>query len=313
MGFDVTRAALLRSTRSRGRDREGSLARHRLRFHLQEIDLAPGETLLGRSPECHVTIDDPLVSRVHARVVVHGDAATIEDLNSRNGVRVNGMLVREPTKLRDRDRIRIGTQEFLFHEVTSGPRIVGKSTGFLRNCEKCGTPFPEELGACPHCGGAGRRGQEESTLSGVLASSRPSWAMDLLFELIDRALELGRWEEAEEIMGRTETVLDDRLASSDPIADHEYKRLLSYASRVAQARHSPKWVKWTAAVCARAGLLPPADVVARLRTIPLPDSAEVVAALDILLLRASSSAYLRGSDEASSLAALQQWRRELGH
>ncbi len=288
------------------------MARYRLRFHLQEIDLVAGETLLGRSPDCHVTIEDPLVSRVHARIVVDGDSATIEDLNSRNGVRVNGVLVREPTPLHDRDRVRIGAQEFLFHLQTTGSRrSSGKSTGFLRNCESCGTPFPQELGTCPHCGGVGRPNQEEATLSGVLASSRPSWAMDLLFELIDRALSIGRWEDADEVMGRVAAALEERLAAGDVPNEEEYTRLVSVASRVAQARHSAKWVRWTAAVLCRSGRLPSAEAVARLRTVPLQDSADVVADLDACLRHATSTAITSGTDEASSLAALEQWRREL--
>lgn len=288
------------------------MARYRLRFQLQEIDLVPGETLLGRSPDCHVTIEDPLVSRVHARIVVKGDRATIEDLNSRNGVRVNGVLIREPTQLNDRDRLRIGTQEFLFHELAAGSRrAVGKSTGFLRNCEQCGTPYPEELGACPHCGGIGLTRQEESTLSGVLAASRPSWAMDLLFELIARALELGHWEEAEQVMARAAGALDDRLAAGETPSEHEYVRLFSLASRVAQSRHAPKWVRWIVGVISRSGHLPSPEVVARLRTIPLQDGADVVTDLDTYLRRATSGGRQPGSDEASSLAALEQWLREL--
>ncbi len=37
--------------------------RFRLRFMLQEFELAPGDTLIGRSEECHITLFDPLISR----------------------------------------------------------------------------------------------------------------------------------------------------------------------------------------------------------------------------------------------------------
>ena len=66
------------------------MARYRLRFLLQEFDLPRGATILGRSSDCHVTIEDPLVSRHHARIVLEGDRAVVYDLNSRNGVKVNG-------------------------------------------------------------------------------------------------------------------------------------------------------------------------------------------------------------------------------
>ena len=58
------------------------MARYRLRFLLQEFDLPRGATILGRSSDCHVTIEDPLVSRQHARIMVRGEEATLEDLGS---------------------------------------------------------------------------------------------------------------------------------------------------------------------------------------------------------------------------------------
>ena len=51
------------------------MARYRLRFLLQEFDLPRGTTLIGRSSECQVTIEDPLVSRQHARILIDGDEA----------------------------------------------------------------------------------------------------------------------------------------------------------------------------------------------------------------------------------------------
>ena len=69
------------------------MARYRLRFLLQEFDLPPGDTLIGRGPDCRVTLVDPLVSRHHARVRNDGASSTIEDLGSRNGTFVNGVSI----------------------------------------------------------------------------------------------------------------------------------------------------------------------------------------------------------------------------
>ncbi|MBK7396871.1 MAG: FHA domain-containing protein [Myxococcales bacterium] len=55
------------------------MARYRLRLLLQEFDLPQGETVLGRSPECQVTIDDPLVSREHAKIIVQDDTVVCRD------------------------------------------------------------------------------------------------------------------------------------------------------------------------------------------------------------------------------------------
>jgi len=87
--------------------------RHRLRFLLQELDLPHGETLIGRSPDCLITLDDPLVSRRHGRLLIRGEEAIFEDLGSRNGSRVNGRRVHEPVHLKEGDRLRIGALELV--------------------------------------------------------------------------------------------------------------------------------------------------------------------------------------------------------
>ena len=58
-----------------------------------EIEFAPGETkTIGRSNQADVVVEDPSLSRQHARVTVTKDGATIiEDLGSTNGIFVNGV------------------------------------------------------------------------------------------------------------------------------------------------------------------------------------------------------------------------------
>jgi pSer/pThr/pTyr-binding forkhead associated (FHA) protein len=69
------------------------MARWRLRFNLQEIDLRPGRIVLGRAAECPITIEDALVSRNHAELLITSSSVMIRDLGSRNGVRVNGVRI----------------------------------------------------------------------------------------------------------------------------------------------------------------------------------------------------------------------------
>ena len=68
------------------------------------------EVIIGRSPDCHITIEDPLVSRQHAKIVIEEALARIEDMGSRNGVVVNGEKIDVRAELVDGDRIRLGTQ-----------------------------------------------------------------------------------------------------------------------------------------------------------------------------------------------------------
>ena len=71
----------------------------------REVLLEAGTNVIGRDPTATVWIDSTDVSRHHARIVVEGDDASIEDLDSKNGTSVWGRSITGPTRLRDGDRI----------------------------------------------------------------------------------------------------------------------------------------------------------------------------------------------------------------
>lgn len=66
------------------------------------------ETTLGRVATADIRIDDPKVSREHARIELAEDILTITDLDSADGTRVNGRDVAGPVGLNPGDRIEIG-------------------------------------------------------------------------------------------------------------------------------------------------------------------------------------------------------------
>ena len=55
--------------------------------------LATGVYLLGRSSKCDLVIRDNSISRRHAELVVMEETVGVRDLNSRNGIFVNGIRV----------------------------------------------------------------------------------------------------------------------------------------------------------------------------------------------------------------------------
>jgi hypothetical protein len=71
------------------------------------------DTTIGRLPECDVTLDDPSVSRRHARIWRAGDQWTVEDLGSTNGIRVNGEQVGQ-AELHNGDRLDLGGVRLTF-------------------------------------------------------------------------------------------------------------------------------------------------------------------------------------------------------
>ena len=132
--------------------RSDTAPKYRLRFLLQEFHLPFGITLIGRGDDCHITLFDPAVSRKHARIIVDDRCAIIDDLQSRNGCRVNGKRITGPTDLSEGDRIRIGTQELVFGVASETSHVQRRDTGSLCFCAACRTPYAIEMNACPQCG-----------------------------------------------------------------------------------------------------------------------------------------------------------------
>jgi len=82
---------------------------------------------IGRSPEVEIVVDDPSVSRVHARLKVEaGGTLTIQDLRSTNGTYINGKQVKRDIASLG-DRLRIGEIPFLFTTagVTASDEVKG--------------------------------------------------------------------------------------------------------------------------------------------------------------------------------------------
>jgi DNA-binding winged helix-turn-helix (wHTH) protein len=91
-----------------------SASRCRLVWGEREVPLDEGENILGRDPEARGSIPDASLSRRHARITVRGDAATLEDLGSKNGTFVGDERVSGPVPLSDGDTVRLGLVRLLF-------------------------------------------------------------------------------------------------------------------------------------------------------------------------------------------------------
>lgn len=89
----------------------------------REFELKPGNNLIGRQDICHIKIVNKTISRRHAQIVVNPEAPAdsrhvIYDLQSTNGVRVNGELT-TGRPLRDGDRVQFGSVVCKFSEIDS--------------------------------------------------------------------------------------------------------------------------------------------------------------------------------------------------
>lgn len=70
---------------------------------------------IGRALDNDIVLDDKSCSRYHAHLVIKGNQVTLEDLKSRNGVRVNGKAIRT-TALQDNDEVEIGDVKGVFFQ-----------------------------------------------------------------------------------------------------------------------------------------------------------------------------------------------------
>jgi DNA-binding winged helix-turn-helix (wHTH) protein len=85
----------------------------------RRVVLSAGVNLIGRDAEAAVLIDHASVSRRHARIVLTGNVAVLEDLESRNGTFVNGQRIKSPTELRDGDVIGLGSVAVIVEKAST--------------------------------------------------------------------------------------------------------------------------------------------------------------------------------------------------
>jgi hypothetical protein len=79
----------------------------------RRVTVGSDAVVIGRLPECEVTLSDSNVSRRHAELRRKGDGVFVTDLGSTNGTRVNGAPIREQL-LASGDEISVGSTRLIF-------------------------------------------------------------------------------------------------------------------------------------------------------------------------------------------------------
>jgi len=80
---------------------------------LEEVHTLGRRTTVGRTPENDIMLDTGFISRHHAVLLASSRFTIVEDLNSTNGVRVNGRRVTRQV-LHDGDIVTIGKTDFRY-------------------------------------------------------------------------------------------------------------------------------------------------------------------------------------------------------
>ena len=238
--------------------------RYRLRFHLQEVDLSGDEVVIGRGSMCHVTIDDPMLSRRHVRIDLGGSKPIIEDLRSRNGTQLNGCPLEGTATLQDGDRIRIGTQELVFLTPSTVKKDFRTTSG-LTFCVGCAVPYPSASAQCPHCGAVATVRGEPGAGREVSATG---WTFHLLSQVVERAIEQGRLADAERMMSRGVTELEEQLAEAIEVEPARIVGIAQCAARLGCALRTARWLEIAATLYGRADEPPSREVLAWLDELP---------------------------------------------
>ncbi len=205
--------------------------RYRLRYLQHDLELSEGEFALGRSADCQLSLDDPLVSRQHAILVVAKDGVTLEDLQSRNGVAVNGERIAGRVSLQPGDRILIGSQELTLHlsaEAAASDPMSPTQGGHLTVPRMAAVGGSSEHPTRPASAGPPKE-PASSDLGVDVGIERRAEAFNLLGGVAEKALALGRSEEAERLLS---TALLDVVEASR-MGKHPPPSLVDVAARFA--------------------------------------------------------------------------------
>jgi hypothetical protein len=237
----------------------------RLRYMQHDMRLSEGEFAVGRSANCQLSLDDPLVSRKHAVLTVSEDGVTIEDLKSRNGVLVNGVRIDTAVELRPGDRILIGSQEMMLVETRVGVAAglapasgVPKMT--LSRLEAVGT-VPEHV--------------DESSMM------RRADGFRVLGGVAEKALALGRADEAERLLAAALNDVIEACRAGRRIPMSLAEEAGRFSARLATATSKGAWADYVIELYSSQGRPAPASVIDELY-----NAFRKVTAIDVGKLRA---------------------------
>jgi len=100
-------------------------------------------TVIGRAKKAGIVLLDDMVSREHARLYKQGADYYILDLNSANGVKVNGKKITDPVPLGSGDIVEIGSSTLRFMIINPQVQSVQSGIGVSSKSEKA--PVVEKI------------------------------------------------------------------------------------------------------------------------------------------------------------------------
>jgi pSer/pThr/pTyr-binding forkhead associated (FHA) protein len=247
------RGELIGASRSPPAERSEALV-YWIDFRGQRLELRPGALVIGRSTGCQLVLDDALVSRRHAQVVMSERDVRIEDLGSANGVYVNGDRLTQSRALSPGDRIVVGQQELVFRAGSRKNEV--HERGRLTAVTLSGLDSDKMLG-------------REGLVPGDLESeaTQQSDALQLLGGVADKVLAFGRGEDAERILGVLLRNVLARAQANGRLEPALADKAAEYAIKIAAVTGNGKWVDYAIELFMPLGRPLPAVAIDQLYTV----------------------------------------------
>lgn len=244
--------------------------RFRLRYLHHDLELFEGQFVVGRSATCQLSLDDALVSRRHAMLVVSKDGVTVEDLESRNGVVVNGQKITSRVAVKAGDKITIGSQELVLHKgIENTP---GRDTGDIKKTLSA-MAVPSDMPSDRPMGRAGssipdrHKGSSAPPNDGDEPSVvRRADQFNLLGGVAEKALALGRAEEAERLLAAPLNEAIEASRAGKKLSVELTDNAARFAAKLATATTKGIWVDYVIDLYQAQGRPCPATVVDELYT-----------------------------------------------
>ncbi|HEU4407952.1 MAG TPA: FHA domain-containing protein [Polyangiaceae bacterium] len=239
--------------------------RYRLRYLQHNLELSPGQFLIGRSTDCQLSVDDPLVSRRHARLLVTDEAVYVEDLGSRNGVLVDGVRIDGRHRLRDGSKVTVGGQEMV---IVDAQRSHTGAPGSMTHADSSAMRHPTLSLSQPPSNVLAANGASLAADPQVDDPSRRVDALRLLGGVANKALALGRTEEAERILStRLFRILEVTKKTPGEMPPEVVDQAARFAARLAGATTKGSWVDYVVDLYAAQVRPFPAPLVDELYTV----------------------------------------------
>lgn len=215
----------------------------RIRYLAHDLELPIGDFVIGRGPECQLAVDDPLVSRKHAVLRVSAAGVLAQDLGSRNGVLINGVKLEGSRDIVPGDKIRIGNQEIVVYKTDDARTISYADEEQRRAMQTIGGMHVADIHASIEAAAMDSKASPDGRMA-ASETARRFQSVRLLCGVADKALALGRADEAERILASLlQAILKKTKEGSRPKGGvAEYAAL--YGARLAAATTKGSWVDY---------------------------------------------------------------------